>query len=242
MLVVPAVDLKDGQVVRLRQGDFGAQQVYAHDPLAVIRRFVEAGARRVHLVDLDGARLGRPHQLLRVLGRVREAFPGLEVQVGGGLRDRQAVAEALAAGATRVLLGTAAVRQPDLVGALVERFGAERVAVAVDVREGRVHVSGWREGTSRTPEELLAEMAGLGVRHALVTDIARDGMLSGPPVDLLAGLSRVPVQLTASGGVRDLEHVRTLLRLGFLEAVVVGRAVYEGTLDLAEAIRVAEEG
>lgn len=241
MLVIPAIDLKDGRCVRLRQGSLSRMWVYDEDPAEAARRWRGAGARWLHVVDLDGAFEGRPRngpQVQAIVGAV-----DIPVQLGGGLRDAAAVETALDTGVARVILGTAAVETPEMLTALCARHG-DRVAVALDVREGRVVVKGWTAGAVLGPEEAAARVIGAGVRRLIYTDVSRDGMLAGPNFAGLEALLRtVTVPVIASGGVTTLEDVRrlaALVPLG-LEGVIVGRALYEGTLDLAEAITVAGE-
>ena len=238
MQVIPAIDLRGGQVVRLRQGEYSQQTTYSDDPLAVAAQFARAGATRLHVVDLDGARDGTPGNA-RVYQRItREA--GVAVQVGGGLRTAQAIDAVLAAGADRVVLGTAAVDDPELVRQAVASHGAERVVVGLDARDGMVAVKGWTEGTTIPVAELLARMAGLGVVRFIYTDIARDGTLTEPSFDNVAAVMRhaqqVGVALIASGGISDAAQLSRLAALD-VEGAIVGSALYTGALDLAEAIR-----
>ena len=232
--VIPAIDLRGGRVVRLRQGDFAAETAYADDPVAVARRWATAGARRLHLVDLDGARLGRPAQLAAVGAIVLAVGEGVRCQVGGGLRDAAAVAAALATGADRAIIGTAALTTPDLLEAVVERHGVEAIAVALDVRDGRALGDGWGKGSAALPVgAVLAGAEARGVRRFVVTAIARDGLLGGPDLGLLAGVrAGTGAALIASGGITRGEDLDAVAVLGY-EAVIVGRALYEGTLDPA---------
>lgn len=229
MVVIPAIDLRHGRVVRLRRGDPGAATVYGDDPVAVARRFEEAGARRLHVVDLDAA-LGE--------GENRDAIAAIcravhaRVQVGGGVRSVAAAKELLAAGAARVVLGTRAALDPGFVREAVAAAG-DRVIVALDVRAGRVRVAGWRE-EGPPLEEAVAALDAAGAPRFLVTAIDADGVLTGPDLELYRGvLARTERPVLASGGVRDAADVRALARLG-VEGVVVGRALYEGTLRLEE--------
>ncbi len=232
MVVIPAIDLRRGRVVRLRRGDPGAATVYGDDPVAVARRFEEAGARRLHVVDLDAA-LGE--------GENRDAIAAIcravhaRVQVGGGVRSVVAAKELLAAGAARVVLGTRAALDPGFVLEAVAAAG-DRVIVALDVRAGRVRVEGWRE-EGPPLEEALAALDAAGAPRFLVTAIDADGVLAGPDLELYrAVLARTERAVLASGGVRDAADVRALAQLG-VEGAVVGRALYEGTLRLEEVAR-----
>ena len=240
MEVIPAIDLRGGRCVRLRQGDFGRETVFSDDPVAVALRWQGEGAGRLHLVDLDGAATGRPAHL-RVISAIVSALD-IPVQVGGGIRGADAAREWLAAGAERVVIGTAAVRDPAMVAAVCAEHEGGRVVVAVDARDGVVAVEGWMESGEVTALDLGRRMAGLGVARLLYTDIARDGMMSGPDLDHSARLAReTGLAVLASGGVGSAEDVRSLASTG-VEGVVVGRALYTGAVGLAEAIAAASAG
>jgi len=233
MDIIPAIDIKDGKCVRLYQGDFARVTVYDHDPPAVARRWVEQGARMLHVVDLDGAKAGHPVNADAILAIVQAV--DVPVQIGGGLRDEKAVLAALGLGVARVVLGTAAVEQPDLVARLVERYG-EEIAVGVDARDGIVATAGWTEQAQVAAPELIDHMAAIGVRRFIYTDISRDGTLTEPNYAATAALVRPDgPAIIASGGVGKLEHLLRLSTIG-VEAVVVGRALYTGDLSLPEAI------
>jgi len=235
VLLYPAIDILDGRAVRLRQGDFDDPTVYADDPVVAAQRWAGAGARFLHVVDLDGARAGTPHNLEALAGIALEV--GLPVQFGGGLRTAEAVADALSAGAARVVLGTAAARDPDLRAAMLKRYG-DRVAVAVDVRGGQVASGGWTENTQHTPESLLDALRVQGVETIIYTDIDRDGMLEGPDLELVTAVAeRVPGRLVYSGGIGSLADLERLASVGreTLAGVIVGKALYEGRFSIAEA-------
>ena len=238
MELIPAIDILDGKVVRLRRGDYDAVTVYADDPAEPARRFHEAGAKRIHVVDLDAARDGRPVNV-RAIDRILAAVP-MKVQVGGGIRDASSAERWLAAGVERVVLGTAAITEADMVRDLAEkRPGA--VVVAVDARGGQVMVKGWTEGSERQALELAREVDGWGVAAILFTNIDRDGTREGPDVEGTAALQQaVSATVIASGGIGTLDHVRALAGAG-VRATVCGRALYDGELDLAEAFAVARE-
>ena len=233
MDIIPAIDIKDGKCVRLYQGDFARVTVYDHDPPAVARRWVEQGARMLHVVDLDGAKAGHPVNADAILAIVQAV--DVPVQIGGGLRDEKAVLAALGLGVARVVLGTAAVEQPDLVARLVERYG-EEIAVGVDARDAIVATAGWTEQAQVAAPELIDHMAAIGVRRFIYTDISRDGTLTEPNYAATAALVRPDgPAIIASGGVGKLEHLLRLSTIG-VEAVVVGRALYTGDLSLPEAL------
>jgi phosphoribosylformimino-5-aminoimidazole carboxamide ribotide isomerase len=234
MEIIPAIDIKDGICVRLYQGDFARATVYDKDPPAVARRWVEQGARLIHVVDLDGARAGRPINTAAIGAIVRAV--DVPVQLGGGLRGEPEVRATLDLGVTRVILGTAAVEQPELIARLIERYG-EALAVGVDARAGLVATAGWTETAQLRATELVDQMAALGVRRLIYTDIARDGTLSEPNYAATAALVRPGgPAIVASGGVGRIEHLLRLATTG-VEAVIVGRALYTGHLQLDEALR-----
>jgi phosphoribosylformimino-5-aminoimidazole carboxamide ribotide isomerase len=238
VLILPAIDLRGGQCVRLRQGDYAQETVFGADPAAMARRWVDSGATWLHLVDLDGAREGRPINAASVRAVVRAA--GVPCQLGGGLRSDAHVEEALGWGVTRVVVGTRALRDPDWCRNLCRRF-AGRVAVGIDARDGRVAVEGWREASDRTALDLARQCAGWGAAAIIYTDISRDGMMEGPNVEATAELAAaVDVPVIASGGVTTLDDVARLARRG-LYGCIIGRALYEGRIDLAAAIASASK-
>ncbi|MFZ5661508.1 MAG: 1-(5-phosphoribosyl)-5-[(5-phosphoribosylamino)methylideneamino]imidazole-4-carboxamide isomerase [Pseudomonadota bacterium] len=238
----PALDIRGGRVVRLRQGDYARETRYADEPLAAARAHAEAGARWLHLVDLDAARVGG-YTLAPLLREIR-AQTGLRVQTGGGVRSEADAEAILDAGAARVVVGSLAVREPARVARWLGRFGAERLTIALDVREvdgeWRLPVAGWTADSGARLDELLARYADAGLRHLLCTDIACDGMLAGPNLGLYRRvLARVPaVAVQGSGGVRDAADVRALRDAGCAGAVL-GRALLEGRLRLDDALREA---
>jgi phosphoribosylformimino-5-aminoimidazole carboxamide ribotide isomerase len=241
VILLPAVDIRDGRAVRLRQGDFERETVYRDDPLEAARTFVDAGARQLHVVDLDGARQGEPANLDQLERIVRELR--VPVQYGGGLRSLDAVRSAFGAGAERVLLGTAAYSDPDFLDAALEIW-AERILVAVDVRAGRVSVAGWTEATGLRAEEVIERMQGHGVKGFVYTSVERDGTLEGPDLDEVGRVSRVVrEQFVYSGGIGSLEHLKALrsLELPNLTGVVTGKALYEGSFGVEEAQRALED-
>jgi phosphoribosylformimino-5-aminoimidazole carboxamide ribotide isomerase len=239
--LLPAIDLRGGQVVRLSEGDFGRETVYGNDPAEVARGFAATGARWIHVVDLDGARDGARRQTGAVERIVAAAGERVACEVAGGLRDEEAVAAVLDAGAARAVVGTAALGDPALVARLIDRFGAERIAVALDVRDGLAVGQGWVPGASGLPaEEALATLSERGARTFIVTAIERDGLLGGPNLELLGrmvGLGRG--EIVASAGMSSLEDIAAVRSIGCVGAVI-GRAIYEGRLDLAEAVRAVQ--
>ncbi len=239
MILYPAVDIRDGQAVRLTQGDYAREQVYDADPVDAARRWADGGAERLHLVDLDGARAGHPCNLAAV-DRIVAAV-SIPVQLGGGLRDQSAVATVLNAGVDRAVLGTAAQSDPDLIERLVAEHGPERIVVAVDARAGRVSVAGWREQTATTPAELVSALAERGARIFLYTPVEVDGTLEGPDLTRLdaveAAAAEAGSRLIYSGGVGLLADLRALRRRSAaIDGVIVGRALYEGRFSVGDAI------
>jgi phosphoribosylformimino-5-aminoimidazole carboxamide ribotide isomerase len=233
----PAIDLRAGKVVRLVQGDFARETAYDTDPVAVAQHHIAAGARWLHIVDLDGARSGAPTQTDEIARIVEAAGPGARCQVAGGLRSAASVRTALGSGAARVVIGTAALRDPQFARALVDEHGPDRIAVALDVRDGLALGDGWGTDAAGSPvEAALLALAAVGVTTFIATAIDRDGLLGGPD---LAFLGRLVVldrgRIIASGGVTTIEDIRATRDLG-CGGAIVGRALYEGRLDLAAAI------
>ncbi len=239
-IVYPALDIRDGCVVRLLQGDYAQQTTYGDDPLPRAQAFATTGAGWMHLVDLDAAKAGG-YTLAPLLAQIT-ATTSLQVQTGGGVRGRDDVARILDAGASRVVVGSLAVREPDTVLDWLSEFGAEQLTIALDTRQGedgvwRLPVHGWTETADITLDVLARRYAQAGMRHLLCTDIARDGMLTGPNIDLYTHLVRLlpGVAVQASGGVRDLDDVRAAQAAG-CGGAVLGKALLEGRLTLAEAL------
>jgi phosphoribosylformimino-5-aminoimidazole carboxamide ribotide isomerase len=240
MIVYPAIDLRGGRCVRLTEGDFARETVYGEDPIAMARRWVAAGARWLHVIDLDGARAGAPVQADVVASICRAV--DVPVQVGGGLRDEDAVRAILEAGAARAIVGTVAVRDPALCERLCRTFPG-RIAIGVDARDGVVRVAGWMESSPLQATALATTVAGYGAAAIIYTDISRDGTERGPNLDdtrAVARAARIPV--IASGGVGALAHVTAVKRLAGdgVQGIIVGRALYTGAVALEDALRVAE--
>jgi phosphoribosylformimino-5-aminoimidazole carboxamide ribotide isomerase len=238
--ILPAIDLRGGRVVRLRQGDFDRETVYDTDPVNVAVEFAIAGARWIHVVDLDGARTGAPvhgHLIAVIVEAVGELT---RVEVAGGLRDERAVAVALDAGAARVAIGTAALKDPAFAGRLVDSHSAARIAVAIDVRDGNAVGHGWSTGAESVDAAVaIGRLADVGVETFEVTAIDRDGLLEGPDLELyrrLVALGRGSI--IASGGVTSVGDVRAVRTIGCTGAIL-GRALYEGRLDLETALAIA---
>jgi phosphoribosylformimino-5-aminoimidazole carboxamide ribotide isomerase len=238
--IIPAIDLRAGGVVRLAQGDYARETRYPVEPLELARAYAAAGARWLHVVDLDGARAGTLENL-----RTIEALAGtpLHIQAGGGVRDEKGVQRLFDAGVARVVVGSVAVSAPDSVEQWLSRHGAERICVALDTKADAqgswtLPVKGWTESSDASLDELAARYARAGARHLLCTDIARDGMLSGPNLDLYTHLRQVvpDFSVQASGGVRNVDDLHALRATG-AAAAILGRSLLEGRLTLAEALR-----
>jgi phosphoribosylformimino-5-aminoimidazole carboxamide ribotide isomerase len=242
--ILPAIDLRGGRVVRLERGDFERETSFGDDPVDQARTFAAAGARWLHGVDLDGARDGRRRQA-EVVSSIVDAAGDTQVEVAGGLRDAASIAEALATGAARAVLGTAAVTRPDVVRAAVAEHGPARIAVALDIRDGRAVGGGWLEDApARDLAAVLDDLVKASVATVIVTAIDRDGLLGGPDLELLARVvGATPAAVIASAGVTTLDDLRAVRAAGCAGAIV-GRALYDGRLELGTAIRAmdADEG
>ncbi|MDP1580544.1 MAG: 1-(5-phosphoribosyl)-5-[(5-phosphoribosylamino)methylideneamino]imidazole-4-carboxamide isomerase [Candidatus Didemnitutus sp.] len=241
MILYPAIDLRLGRVVRLTEGSFEAETAYRNDPEAVAREFAAAGTTWLHLVDLDGAKDPAMRQTALVERVV--AASGLRVQSGGGIRDEAQVTALLAAGVTRVIIGSLAVKQPELVGAWLEKFGPERIILALDVRlqpetgVPQVAIAGWRADSGLALAGVIESFLARGLKHLLCTDISRDGKLTGPNFELYTSLRRdyPTLEVQASGGVSSLDDLRRL-RADRIPGAIIGRALYEKKFTLAEAL------
>jgi phosphoribosylformimino-5-aminoimidazole carboxamide ribotide isomerase len=238
MQIIPAIDIKDGRCVRLYQGKYEEVTVFDHDPVAVARRWEQLGAQRIHVVDLDGAKAGRPVNAQIVFAIMRAV--NVPVQLGGGLRDQGAVDAALSLGVDRAILGTSAVRDPQLIARLVQRYG-ERVIVGVDARDSMVAAQGWTETSHVRADELVRRMGHMGVQTIIYTDISRDGTLEGPNVAGVFDLVQLHgPEIIASGGVGQIDDLVALAHTG-AAGVIVGKALYTGAIDLSQALGALKE-
>lgn len=236
MIILPAIDLKDGKVVRLYQGDFGTVHQVADDPLSTARAFYDAGARYIHMVDLDGAKDG-VRQNSDIVAAV--AKTGLRVELGGGIRSMDDLRAVFGMGVWRAVIGSAAVTDPEFVRQAVTEYGPERIAVGIDTRDGKVKTAGWVEDSGLGYLEFASQMAAIGVKKIIFTDIATDGTLEGPSYGRLAALqAHVKCDIIASGGVSCNEDIVRLRDMGMYGAIV-GKAYYAGTVDLARAVKEA---
>ena len=241
MLVIPAIDLKGGKCVRLRQGRMDEETVFSDAPLDMVQRWVDAGARRLHVVDLDGAVSGEPAHA-SIVSEITRQFPELPVEIGGGIRDEDTVQAYLDSGVQFVVLGTRAITQPHFVKDLCLEFPGH-IIVALDTNRGKVATAGWSKISHHNAADMALHFQEDGVAAIIHTDIERDGMMSGLNVEETVQLARsVKTPMIASGGVRDLKDIETLCEVGGEEiaGVITGRALYEGTLDLREAQSLAD--
>lgn len=236
MLIIPAIDLKDGQCVRLRQGLMDDSTVFSDDPVAMAARWLAAGCRRLHLVDLNGAFAGEPVNG-EVVAAIARAYPDLPMQIGGGIRSLATIEHYVRAGVDFVIIGTKAVKEPDFVAKACRAFPG-RVIVGLDAKDGRVATDGWAEVSELLATDLAKRFERDGVSAIVYTDIARDGMMQGVNVEATLAMARASsIPVIASGGITDLDDIRALAKVsgeGIIGAIT-GRAIYEGTLDLAEA-------
>ncbi|MCD7748249.1 MAG: 1-(5-phosphoribosyl)-5-[(5-phosphoribosylamino)methylideneamino]imidazole-4-carboxamide isomerase [Firmicutes bacterium] len=237
MIIFPAIDISSGRAVRLLHGDFEKKTVYG-SPAETAKKFAEAGARHLHVVDLDGARDGGTPNFA-LISEIIKSTP-LSVEVGGGIRTESELEKYIAAGAERVIIGTAAIENREFLKNAVGQHG-DKIAVGADFRDGKIATRGWLFDTDTTLEDFLYDMESLGVGTAIVTDISRDGALSGVSAELYSELTqKLHIKIIASGGVSSLENVILLKKAGVFGAIV-GRALYTGAVDLASALRAAEE-
>lgn len=242
MLVIPAIDLKDGKCVRLRQGRMEDETVFGDDPVEVAQRWVEAGARRLHMVDLNGAFAGKPVNA-GAIKAVAEAFPELPIQVGGGIRDEDTVAAYLEAGVRYTIIGTKAVSAPHFINDLCLEFPGH-ILVGLDAKDGRIAIDGWSKLSHHSAIDMARRFEQDGVEAIVFTDIGRDGMMSGVNVESTVKLAQsINIPVIASGGITNMNDIRALCEVsdeGIMGAIT-GRALYEGTLDLAAAQKLADE-
>lgn len=233
MTILPAIDLIGGRCVRLTQGDYAQQKQYEADPVYMVRQYINHGLHRIHVVDLDGAKASSPQNLdtLRTLAAVE----GVEIEWGGGIKTEQALADVFAAGASYAVVGSVAAQRPEWFEAWLQKYGADRMVLGADVKQGRVSVNGWQEEVDLTIDQLIDRFLPYGLSQVICTDVSRDGMLQGPATDLYVRLQKKypTVDITVSGGISCMDDIISLQSLG-LRKVIVGKAIYEGRIALKD--------
>lgn len=233
MAILPAIDLIGGRCVRLTQGDYARQKQYEADPVDMVRQYINHGLHRIHVVDLDGAKASSPQNLdtLRTLAAVE----GVEIEWGGGIKTEQALADVFAAGASYAVVGSVAAQRPEWFEAWLQKYGADRMVLGADVKQGRVSVNGWQEEVDLTIDQLIDRFLPYGLSQVICTDVSRDGMLQGPATDLYVRLQKKypTVDITVSGGISCMDDIISLQSLG-LRKVIVGKAIYEGRIALKD--------
>ncbi len=242
MLLIPAIDLKDGKCVRLRQGRMEDNTVFSDDPVAIAGKWVEAGAKRIHLVDLDGAFAGKPKNA-GIINEIAETYPDVPVQIGGGIRDEETIQGYLNAGVQYVIIGTKAVSEPHFVSDIAVEFPSH-IIIGLDAKDGKVAIDGWSKLSNHDVIDMAQQFEEDGVEAIIYTDISRDGMMSGVNIDATAKLAAsIHIPVIASGGITNMDDIRALggiVEEGVIGAIT-GRAIYEGTLDFAAAAKLAEQ-
>ena len=242
MTIYPAIDIRDGKCVRLYKGDFSKETVFSEDPADMALKWEDMGATYLHLVDLDGARAGHPCNLDTVKAILDKI--SIPAELGGGIRDIDSIAQILDLGIERVILGSAAARDPELVRHACKRFGGDHIVAGIDAKDGIVAVDGWEKSGNMPALELAKKMGGCGVKTIIYTDISRDGTLSGVNVEATSMLAKGSgVSIVASGGVSSLDDIKKIkvAEQDGIEGVIVGRSIYTGTLDLSEALKIANQ-
>jgi phosphoribosylformimino-5-aminoimidazole carboxamide ribotide isomerase len=238
MEIIPAIDLRNSKCVRLYQGDYGQETIFSDDPVSVALRWQSEGARRLHIVDLDGAAKGEPSNLETIEDII--AAIDIPVEVGGGIRSIETIEQLLAAGVERAILGTVAVEKPDLVEEACQRF-SDRIIISIDAKDRMVATRGWLQKSTTTASELAGKMIELGVTRFIYTDISRDGTLTSPNFEAIAEfLSQVSAPVIAAGGISSVQHLTKLAELG-VEGAIVGKAIYTGDVKLSEAFKAMRE-
>lgn len=233
MKVIPAIDIIDGKCVRLTEGDFSRKSIYQQTPLSAAKKFMEAGADFLHIIDLDGAKEGRPINDEYTLEIIRKT--GIRVQTGGGIRSFEQAEKLLSGGVARIILSTSALTKPKMLRDLIKKFGTGRIIVSVDVRDGQVALKGWLKYSKKPLSIFLKELKRIGITTIIFTDISRDGRLSGPNLPLIKKIMASGLQIIVAGGVTKMSDLQALNKLG-IESVIIGKALYEKTIDLREAI------
>ena len=241
MLLIPAIDLKEGKCVRLRQGRMDDNTIFSDDPVAVAGRWVAAGAKRIHLVDLDGAFAGKPINA-DIIHAIVDAYPNVPIQIGGGIRDEETIEAYLNAGVEYVIIGTKAVNEPHFVRDIAIEY-PRRIIIGLDAKDGKVAIDGWSKLSKHDVIDLAQQLEADGVEAIIYTDISRDGMMQGVNTEATVRLARaIKIPVIASGGITTIEDIKALGAVAHegIMGAITGRAIYEGTLDFAEAEKLAE--
>lgn len=241
MFLMPAIDLRGGNVVRLLRGDYNQETKYDKDPVGTARFFVDCGAEVIHVVDLDGAKDGQSHNF-DIIKRIAESTDAV-IECGGGIRNIETAARMIDCGVGRIVMGTKATDK-DLVASMVKEFGVEKIVIGIDAVDGKVKTEGWLEDSGLSVIDLCAQVLDCGVRHVVYTDISRDGTLEGPNIESLKKVLEFnELQVVASGGVGNMDHIDALVSLGAenLFGIITGKAIYEGTIDLKTAVLKCKE-
>lgn len=237
-IIYPAIDIRGGKCVRLLQGDYEKETVYGDSPVEMAKGFVEKGATWIHMVDLDGAKKGEPVNEQHVLEVAK--LPNVNVQVGGGIRTEETVHMYLQGGVSRIILGSAAISNPQFVKEMLRQYGGERIAIGIDARDGYVATHGWLQTSEVKGEELAMELVQYGAETFIMTDIARDGMMAGPNVEAIASLGRATKKnVIASGGVSNMEDIKNLLKYrdDGISGAIIGKAIYTGSISLEDVLQ-----
>lgn len=238
MIIYPAIDLHDGQVVRLKEGDPNRQTIFSADPVTTAQSWIYQGAKWIHMVNLDGA-FATANNNERILERAAQF--DVKIQFGGGLRQMDDIARAFDCGASRVVLGTVAINQPEIVTLALERWGAEAICIALDARDGKITTHGWQQTTDQLAVDYGKLMAQQGVRHVLYTDVKRDGSLAGANLNDTVALGReTGLQVIASGGISSIQEIQQLSQSSYVAGAIIGMALYQGQVTLADALEAAE--
>ena len=241
MEIIPAIDIRGGMCVRLTQGDYSKETIFEEDPLNVLTKWINAGAKSLHIVDLDGARSGKAINKV-LISRMINSRSNLNIQLGGGIRSQEIINEYINFGVNRLILGTAAIKDQNLIQWQIETFGTDSLVIGVDARNGFVEIDGWTSNSGVLASDLISQMLDLGVENFLYTDILKDGMLTEPNYKFIEKLlNQFDIKLQIAGGIATIDHLKKLDDLGVTSAIV-GKAIYTGEIDLSQATKIYSNG